>query len=264
MICLLPQYRKDEMDFCRKSLAVLAMSTLTVQAFAHYMPNQLELMLGYNNSSHSNNHIHFAPDNSEVDSLHEKDNGNDFVGGLGYAYNILPWFVAYHDKDLTHSALQRVWVGLDLLFMDTTESGDVYVGMDPALNDYHFKLEEETVRLMVNSEVDFNFPLKNVFPFVQASAGGAKIDASYKDTPQNGVVGGGINMGERTNYNFVYSLGGGVKYMVNPHFQVSASYLYTDFGIVKTNQESHGISLLAPIKDHLYTNSAFFNFSYLF
>jgi opacity protein-like surface antigen len=108
--------------------------------------------------------------------------------------------------------------------------------------------------------------VKNLFPFVQASVGAGWIEASYKDHPNENATftGGGIDMGERNNYNLVYSLGAGLKYLFNPHFQAQASYLYTDFGIIKTNTQHDGVTLSEPIKDHLYTNSALLTFSYLF
>jgi opacity protein-like surface antigen len=253
------------MDFCRQTFRPLAFVSLlalvSTPALAHYKQNQIELILGINHSSHTNNHFHGGADNTEIDAFHDTDTGNDFVGGVGYAYNILPWF-----KGQDHAVVQRVWVGLDLLFMNTTESGDMYLGQDPAFDFYDFELKEKTSRLMANAEVDFNFPWKNFFPFVQASIGAARVAVSFEDQPKPGVGFSAekASLSEEINYNLVYSLGAGFKFLVVPEFQMGMSYLYTDFGVVETQTESSTLVLYEPITDHLYTNSVLFNFSYLF
>lgn len=252
------------MEFCRKTLTATVFSLLALPSFANYLPNTFELMLGYNHSFHNTNKLHIGDNNTEIDSLDETDSGNDFIGGIGYAYNILPWFVAYHNKDLTHSALQRVWVGLDLIFMNTTQTGDEVTGDDLSFFTYEFT--EDTTRLMFNSEVDFNSPWKNVFPFVQASVGVARIVASFSDEPNPapGLSGGGISLPDEVNYNLAYSLGAGIKFLVMHNFQFGVSYLFTDFGIVETEMDSSSVTLSEPLRDHLYTSSALFNLNYLF
>jgi opacity protein-like surface antigen len=248
------------MDFCRKTLTALTLTALSLPSLAHYLPQELELMLGYNYSSHSNNKIHLGVNNTEIDSLHQKGSGSDIIGGLAYAYNVFP------QPEHAHSFVQRVWVGLDLIFMNNTETGDVYLSQNPSNAFYDFELEEKTTRLMVNTEVDFGTRWAKVLPFVQASVGAARILAQYKETIEPGLpfTGGAFRLSNEVNYNLAYSLGAGVKFLVKPNLQAGFSYLFTDFGIIKTEDESNSVVLSEPIKDHLVTSSAFFNLSYLF
>ncbi len=233
------------------------LTALSATAQTNNKPNQLKLMLGINHAYHDNSDLYLGAHILEVDSLHENDAANDFIGGVGYSYDILPWFV--NDAKLAH-----VWVGLDLLFFNTTQTGDVYVDQNPAFNDYNYEFSEDTMRLMVNTEVDFKTPSEKIFPFLQASVGAARIVAGYEDEPVPEIQGGGIYLDDHTNYNLVYSLGAGVKFLPNPDIQVSLSYLFTDFGFVKTSTETENFILAEPLEDHLMTSSLFFNLSYLF
>lgn len=258
------------MDFCqsaRRVLFILLFSlVLPSSVFAAYNNNEFGLMLGYNYSFHNTSHLHIGTGNTEVDTLHETGGNQDIIWGLSYARNILPWFVAYHDKDLSHSFLQRVWVGVDLLFMDTTQKGNEYESHDPDLDFFDYELEEKTIRLMFNTEIDFNSYWDNVFPFLQASVGAARVAVGFEDEvkPGMGFTGGNIKLSQKFNYNLVYSLGGGFKFLPKPDLQIGVSYLYTDFGVVKSKTESSSVVLFQPIRDHLYTSSVLLNITHLF
>lgn len=255
------------MDFCRKmlpSLAATLLSALSFSSYAHDLSHQLELMLGVNHSYHNTEQIYVGRTTEQVDSLHETGNGNDAVGGAGYGYNILPWFVAYQNKDMSDSLLQHVWVGLDWIFMNTVETGDVYASQNPDFNDFRFRLTQDTMRLMINTEIDFISLWKSIHPFVQASVGAARIASSYDDDPVPGIFGGGLTVSEHVNYNLAYSLGAGFKVSVKPNLQIGASYLFTDFGYVKTSTHAGNVRLAKPIKDRLMTSSALLNINYLF
>lgn len=248
------------MDFFQRFFCAFSGALFLVPLSATAQSHQLKLIMGLNHAYHDTSHLQIGEPVLETDSLHETDSGIDFIGGLGYAYDILPWFV--NDANLA-----KVWVGLDLILFNTTQSGEVYVDGNPDFSNYFYDLSEDTLRLMVNSEVDFKTPIKTLTPFVQASVGAARIVAHYQDETNPSVPfirEGGIDLEDKTNYNLAYSLGTGLKFLPMPEIQMSISYLYTDLGFVKTSTKDRDLTLSEPLEDHLKTSSLLFNIIYLF
>lgn len=258
------------MDFCQSARNFLAFGlalSLSQSAFAQdTRQSQFGLTLGFNHAYHNTNHLHVGADNSEVTTLHETGSGNDFIGGFSYAYNILPWFVYAHNRDMKQSILQRVWFGADLLFLNTTNRGVEFMSRNKYLKYYNYELQEKTIRLMFNSEIDFKSRWENVFTFIQMSAGAGRVAVKFDDYIRQGVGfrGGEIRLSSQVNYTLVYSLGAGLKFLVKPDLELDLSYLFTDFGEVETKTKSNSVVLGEPIQDRLLTSSILLNINYLF
>ncbi|MFI4954843.1 MAG: outer membrane protein [Gammaproteobacteria bacterium] len=223
---------------------------------------QIEIMGGFNHSYSPESKLYIKSDTpgvpTEVDTLHDTSSGNDFIGGAGLSY-ILP---LADDKD---DFMRDLLIGLDLYFFNTTRSGEVYLFEDPNANNLDYDLKLKTSRLMLNGELDFFSPWKRLAPYLQGSIGVARVEASYHDYPIGETIGGGIRLSEKTNYNFAYSLGAGVKYNFIEDFQLSISYLYTDLGDVETSTKSGDqVILTQPTTDRLRTSSGLVGLSYLF
>lgn len=235
--------------------SLLLCSTLLYASHA-YHPHQLEGIVGINHSSHSYSHLHLSDGNTqENDRLNSSGDNNDVTWGVAYAYNVLPLFSATHHVN-PDSFVQHMLLGIDWMFLNTTNSGDVYQYNKETLNNFEYDFDIKTSRIMANIEVDFISAWKQVFPYVQASIGGARVETHYHDVANNPATGGGIALDTNTDYSFVYSLGLGIKYLVIPNFQISVSYLYTDFGTIETEDEI--------LTDRFYTNSGLIGFTYLF
>lgn len=226
----------------------LLLASSTLLASTHYHANQLEAIVGINHASHSYSNLHTGDGASqESDALHSDSANNDVTWGFSYAYNVLhrPYY-----------GLQHLLLGVDWLFFNTTDSGDAYQYGYNSMANYRYNANFQTARLLANSEFDFISPWDTVFPYLQFSMGGARINADYSDTPIDGSLGGGQVLHKKTNYNFTYAVGAGVKYLIIPNFQVSVSYLYTNFGVVEFEDDR--------LEDRLVSSSGLLGFTYLF
>lgn len=231
------------------ALILLTSPTLFASHPENGHPHQFEAIIGVNHSYNSFSHLHLgeAP-YGEEDALHSTSFDDDFIWGAAYGYNIL---------SRPNLILQHVILGLDMYFYNTEDSGETYQYVNKSMNNYEYEAYIQTARLMVNSELDFQSPWEAVFPFFQMSLGASRVTMDYHDTPKNEFVGGGgVSIEEGITYNFTYSVGAGLKFQFTPNIIMTASYLYTDFGNVKTADDI--------LENNLWTSSGLFSFTYLF
>lgn len=246
--------------FCK---AGICFSTLfiagAVIAAQAQRPYQFELFGGYNRSHGNISDLTISSSDAESDTLRSNGSDNSFIGGGGIAYDFLA-----HIPQKPAYPFQEALLGLDLAFFDTKNKGDVYWYGNPDEAYSTYDLKVKTARLMLNGELSIRTPWKRFFPFIQASAGIARLSTEYNDKSVEGITGGNINLSSQVNYNFAYSFGGGVKYKITPAWQIAISYLYTDLGTAETSTDSDNIQLEEPIRYDLQTSSILFGLSYLF
>ena len=229
---------------------------------------QIEAMLGINHAwgTPSALELGFGGD-EEIDTLHRDGFKNKAAVGGGLGYNVLPYLIAnYGTPDNQFSYLRDVIVGLDVIFFDTTQTGDVYLFQDPMLSEYTYRLKYKTARLMVNTEIGVATPWERLYPYFQASFGDARVSAGYHDyiKPQFGE-GLEIRVEPQTTYRFTYSVGAGMKFLITPDLQLSLSYLYTDFGTVSTINSFIDESVnVNPVRMRLRTSTGMLGLACLF
>ncbi|MBX3708649.1 MAG: porin family protein [Gammaproteobacteria bacterium] len=238
------------------------MPQLTAASTANY---QIRLYGGFSHAYTSTNKLVIdSPIEDETDFLHNTNSGNDGTAGIGFSYNFLPTLALADDSD--DCFLQDTSVGMDLFFLNTTNSGIVYQFENPNFDNYHYDLKLKTLRIMLNGELGFQSPLQDIIPYLQASVGIARIRTSYDETPrtEEGISDGNIQLSSKTNYSFAYSLGTGVKIMLASNVQLSISYLYTNFGSTETATRSNNVVLTKPINVTLRTHTGLVGLIYSF
>ncbi|VVC74951.1 hypothetical protein AQUSIP_02250 [Aquicella siphonis] len=228
-------------------------------AFAANCNFQFTLYGGYNHSETSVSDLVISP--LETDSLHNSNGGNDFLGGAGVAYQQM-----LTDDEDNGTIFRDVSLGLNFFMFNNSSSDEVYQFKDPQFDNFNYQLKLETSRLMLDGQLDFQPLWQDVIPFVEASVGVARVVAKYNESPEpdEGIQDGDIDLTDRTNYQFAYSLGAGFKTNLSPQVQLSLSYLFTDFGTVKTSTHAPQLTLDSPISIQLRTHTALLGLSYLF
>lgn len=243
-------------------LILLLLLSITNQALAHEKSRFMFNLYGGISSSNFNK-SDLALSTTENDTLHETNSTTDFTGGLGLAYDF------YKPSILGNPCtywLHDIALGLDLFFLNTASKGLVYQFNDANAANYNYNLAFRTARLMVDSI----FGLKDwqgFVPFIKLSLGAARINAKYYETPRlsEGVTNGQLSLPSKTTTNITYSAGIGLKKMLASHVQLSAFYLFTDFGSVDTaTQSSNNINLQKPISTRLKNNAGLLELSFLF
>lgn len=214
---------------------------------------------GYNHSETSVSDLVITP--LETDSLNNTNGGNDFIGGAGVAYQQM-----LTDDDESGTILLDASLGLNFFMFNTSSSDVVYQFKDPQFDNFDYDLKLMTSRLMLTGQLDFQPIFADVIPFVEVGAGVARVKVKYNESPrtEENIEDGDIDLTDKTNYQFAYSLGAGIKTNISSQVQVSLSYLYTDFGTVKTSQSAPQVTLDSPISIQLRTHTALLGLSYLF
>lgn len=214
---------------------------------------------GLNQSMEKNNGL--ALPAGETDTLFALNGVNSIIPGVGIAY--LFWLAS---QNKAHNFLRSLSLGLNFFYLYDIRKGDVFLFGIPTANPFTYISHLNTARLMFDGQLSFHPILGKLIPFLDAAIGVASITNQYNDIPKPGVVvGGRINLPAVTRYNFVYSLGGGVKMPLSLHLLLTISYLYTHFGNVKTSIFStSGVVLVRPINIHLYTHTELIGLTYFF
>lgn len=199
---------------------------------------------------------------NEVDTLNGTTNNTHSTGGIGAALDFL---IPPASKSGTY--LHDVSIGMDLFLLNTNSGGSVYQYGSPELHNYDYHLMFKTSRVMLDGTMGFVPFMCDVIPFVTAGVGVAHIQTEYYETPLSGVVGGQLNLPRRSQNNFAYSAGVGIKKMLSNHLQLSILYLYTDLGTARTasysNSADNVITLGKPIETELQANTALMELSVL-
>lgn len=161
---------------------------------------------------------------TETDTLLKNKNPWDFTAGIGVDYDFL---AGSNPNNYIHDFS----IGLDFFWLNMLQQGDVLQFGSPQLNNFAYKLQLNTTRLMLDGQLNFQPIAGKVIPFVNAGIGAAKISTSYHDTPlPSSGISGGISLPAKTTHNVAYAIGAGLKLPLTQKVQVSVSYLYTFFG----------------------------------
>jgi opacity protein-like surface antigen len=201
----------------------------------------------------------------ETDKLDGNQNNSEFTPAIGFAYN----FMLVPDDVREGYLLQSISVGMNLYYFQTDLKGDVLQFGDPIFNNYSYKMDVTSGRLMIDSEWNFKRLWGGVVIFGQAGIGYARNTVKYQDTPKPGIPGGGLTLSSQSQDNFAYDLGVGLKYPITMNSEISLRYLYTGLGSTDTATEGEladgsSVTLLKPVSVDLTSQSLLLGFSYYF
>lgn len=196
---------------------------------------------------------------NETDSLHPNDGHyqqTDVTWGFGTAYRfVLPNF----PRNIIHD----MSAGLDFLYFQTTQKGQTWLFEQPLYNNYTYQLPISSLRLMADSEWTFRSLLRPyLFPFIEGGIGFARNTASYADSPLIPDT-TGLTIYTDVQYQFAYTAGAGIKFLLPCNGQLSVRYLYADLGNATTSSNA-SVSLAAPITIRLTTQTWLAGLTYLF
>lgn len=195
---------------------------------------------------------------NETDSLHPNKNHQqeDFTWGFGAAYRFMP-------PAVTRNLLHDISLGLDFMYFQTNQKGYTWLYEQPAYNNYTYQLPIDSLRLLVDSEWSFHSLLRPyLFPFIEGGIGFARNTASYNDSPLIANT-EGLSINSNAQYQFSYTVGGGVKILLPFNTELSVRYLYADLGNATTSSNA-SVPLAAPITIPLSTQTWLAGLTYLF
>jgi len=215
---------------------------------------------GYSDADVKTNGLVVAP--NQIDTLVNKggDDG-DFTPGVSAAYRFVLAPLPNKQKRL----LPSISLGLAFFSLCNTQKGDTLQFGQADLDNYTYHLEIRTIRLMLDTQLNFHPLVGTVFPFVEIAVGVARIKTLFNEAPraETGVFDGQINLASLSNYHFVYSFGAGIKIPVSRDFLISVGYLYTDFGHFHTSKQSDHFVVAQPIRIAMHTNTGLVGIIYL-
>ncbi|KTD11294.1 outer membrane protein [Legionella jamestowniensis] len=195
--------------------------------------------------------------NEEADSLHTK-NENEGTIGAG-----LSWQLDCNQKN-GFWLISSLLIGLNYFHFDTEPEGVVWLYGLPQFANYQYQLSLKTDRLLLNGQVEL-FPFwKTIHPYVEAGIGASAIRSQYWEQPmvEAGVFDGNLIFSSRTNHQFVYSLGAGIKKQLSPNWVVSFSYNFTDFGTIHAGPYDNDLVIQQPLPIDLRLHTALFGIGY--
>ncbi|NNM59563.1 MAG: outer membrane beta-barrel protein [Legionellales bacterium] len=206
------------------------------------------------NSTSNTSGIVFSP--FETDTITKANKkSSSFVPGVGITYNY-----AFPREDYY---IHAVSVGLNYYHTGASRDGQVYQYGFPQFNNYTYKMNISSNRVMLDGEVDLH-PLWNCLTiFGEAGVGGALNNMSYNEQSVLGN-GGALNLGGNTHLAFASEFGGGVKMPVNQKSEVSVRYLYANLGKAESNtaSDSGASELTQPISTDLTSQSILVGYAY--
>lgn len=196
---------------------------------------------------------------SETDLLHPNYGDHeevDFTWGFGAAYRFLL-------PTSKQTILHDISAGLDFWYYNTSQAGQTWLFEQPIYSNYNYQLPITSLRLLADSEWTFrSLLLPYLFPFIEGGIGFARNTASYSDTPLLANT-SSLSIASNTQYQFSYTVGGGVKILLPADLAISLRYLYADLGNATTSTTAD-VVLAAPITIRLTTQTWLAGVSYLF
>jgi outer membrane autotransporter protein len=163
--------------------------------------------------------------------------------GLGYVYYIgnakklsseVQWFPMIEPE-------------INLYYSDYQSNGQVYRYNSVAFNDLTYEMPVPSTRVMLDLAVTV-VSWCRFSTYAIGGIGNAWNRVSYSDSVNSGDTCDlqTLNLHSRTNSNFAWELGAGVNYAFNDCIGVSAEYLYTDFGKLKTPGSGNTGDITSP------------------
>jgi len=176
---------------------------------------------------------------------------SNFAWGFGAAYRFL-----------LPSYLHDVSVGLDLLHLPSTQTGDL---LDYGTLDYStYRLTFKSTRLMADSEWTFHSIGPRLYPFLEAGIGFSANTINYSTTPDSDAAWEvAQKMTSNTVFQLAYNVGGGVKFALSDRVGLSFRYLYAGLGSAKTNTRTALLSTTAGIDTSAHSGTWLAGLTYL-
>lgn len=195
----------------------------------------------------------------ETDSLHPKNprhQQTNVTWGFGAAFRFVPPL-------LTQKLLHDISIGPDFMYFQTNQKGETWLFGQSVYNNYDYQLPITSLRFLADSEWTFHSLLRPyLFPFIEGGIGFARNTARYEDSPLIANT-SGLSIDSHTQYQFSYTVGGGVKLLLPFNTQLSFRYLYADLGNA-TTATTASVPLAAPITIRLTTQTWLAGLTYLY
>lgn len=155
---------------------------------------------------------------------------------------------------------------LGLAFAATSSanlSGDIWDDADPQFNNFNYQYKIKHTHFAIKGKLlgDYGYMIK---PWISASLGIASNRAyGFFSTPTIPEAVDTPDFNSRTKTAFTYTFGVGIQATLTTHCQAGVGYEFSDWGKSQLDRASNqtlgtGLSL-----NHLYTNSAMFNLTYI-
>lgn len=177
----------------------------------------------------------------------DNDNNWKYWGGqLGVGY-------VYYIKDAKRFSCGTQWFPsiepqVNIYYTDGRVEGDVLRFGSGDFNELNFKATAHSTRLMADAALTV-VSRANLSLFVIGGLGEASTKVKYSDSVNDDVTCDlqGISLASKTNSNFAWEVGAGVTYAYNYRIGVSAEYLYTDLGKLRTSGNGNTGTIALPV-----------------
>ncbi|WP_367607739.1 outer membrane protein [Legionella sp. W05-934-2] len=157
--------------------------------------------------------------------------------------------------------IKELSIGPEFFYFSTTGVGDVWQYQLPEMNNLTYRIPVTSFRLLATNEVTFNSFIDNVYLFFVWGMGFAANESSFQEYPRPSYNWSGLLLDNSTQYNFAYTLGGGIKLDIsdlaklkNKRLQLSLRYLYANLGSADVTNIAN-TPFIKPISVHLFTQS---------
>ncbi|WP_058479490.1 outer membrane protein [Legionella waltersii] len=199
----------------------------------------------------------------ETDLLEQRNNNfADVTWGLAAA-------VRLKASGSLQQLVEEFSFGPEFFYFSSAGVGDVWQYRLPEMNNLTYRLPIKSYRLLVTDEITFKPISQMVFPFFEWGLGVAANQSSYQEYPRPTYNAPGLTLTQHTQYQFAYTLGGGLKIDISDwaklktnQLQLSLRYLYANLGSATTSNRSSAF-LTTPISVDLSTQTWVAGLTYL-
>lgn len=172
--------------------------------------------------------------------------------GIGYAY-------IFQGEGILNKIFHDATISIDYYNERSKDNGQVLTNGTPNAD---YSMTFNTNRLMLNTEVGFDFPLSGLIPYLQAAVGPAQTISNYSQTA-NTDSGATFYLPKQTQTKLAWSLGVGCDATLSKHVHLGLGYLYTHFGHANLSTSGNGNPIDQPLSMRVYSNTALFNLMFL-
>jgi hypothetical protein len=180
---------------------------------------------------------------TETDQLKEITNYDTPEASIGLSYT----FPFKHTLSLRNTTFfPNIKIALNYRYLQQDVTGNVYQYMDPIANNYHYKINVNSMRLMLDSIITlFTICDKNSL-YLLGGIGNAWNQIRYQDFPNTEIIDrGGIRLNKKNSNGFTYEVGAGALYSLTKQIDCFVEYRYAHFKEIST--ASQGIMDGMPI-----------------
>ena len=164
----------------------------------------------------------------------------------------------------------EVSLGPEFFYLSASSAGDVWQYTSPAMNNLTYDISTSSYRLLGTNEITFQPWAPHTFPFFEwGTRFCQRTNPLTPENPRSTYASSGITLAQRTQYNFAYTLGGGLKIDItkfsklkNP-LLLTFRYLYTNLGSADVSNQSNSL-VISPITVSLDTQTWVAGLTYLF